>query len=110
MTFIFMLSSLPGDTVDSMGLGEERLHINGHFIVYFFLMVTFFKATGNILRAMIYSFLFAVTDEVHQKFVPGRSAGLFDVFVDTIGALLAALILWKYYHLLPVKLRNWLEK
>ena len=31
--------------------------------------------------------LYAVTDEVHQYFVPGRSCELRDVLVDTSGAL-----------------------
>ena len=33
------------------------------------------------------SMLYAVTDELHQFFVPGRAARLFDVAIDSAGAL-----------------------
>ena len=33
------------------------------------------------------SFLYALSDEVHQSFVPGRACRAFDVFIDTLGSL-----------------------
>lgn len=41
--------------------------------------------------------LYAVTDEVHQYFVPGRACRLFDVFIDTCGGAVgtAAINLFK---------------
>ena len=42
--------------------------------------------------------LYAMTDEMHQLFVKGRSAKIGDVFVDMFGGLVAAVILvaiWK---------------
>ena len=36
---------------------------------------------------------YAVLDEVHQYFVPGRSTQLSDICVDTLGAVLAVLVL-----------------
>ncbi len=41
---------------------------------------------------ILISCLYAVTDEVHQLFVPGRAGRLFDVFVDTAGAAFGTLI------------------
>ena len=38
------------------------------------------------------SFLYACTDEIHQIFVPGRSAQFRDVLVDTLGASFGATI------------------
>ena len=35
--------------------------------------------------------LFGVTDEIHQYFVPGRQADVFDVVADAVGALAGAL-------------------
>ncbi len=35
--------------------------------------------------------LYAVTDEVHQSFVPGRTPSLWDVLIDGAGAALAVL-------------------
>jgi VanZ family protein len=40
--------------------------------------------------------LYGVSDEVHQAFVPGRNADVFDWVADTTGALLAAGIIHLY--------------
>lgn len=37
-----------------------------------------------------FCFLYAVSDEVHQYFVPGRSAQLVDIAVDTAGSIVGA--------------------
>ena len=37
--------------------------------------------------------LYAVTDEVHQTFVPGRSCEIRDVFIDSCGVLIGALLM-----------------
>lgn len=37
--------------------------------------------------ALIISILYAVTDEIHQLFVPGRSGRITDVFIDTLGMI-----------------------
>lgn len=39
--------------------------------------------------AMVICFLYAVSDEVHQVFIPGRSGQIGDVVIDSVGALLA---------------------
>lgn len=44
------------------------------------------------ILAILASALYACTDEFHQLFVPGRSGQLFDVFVDTLGALTGILL------------------
>lgn len=42
--------------------------------------------------SILLSFLYACTDEIHQIFVPGRSAQFRDVLIDTLGASLGTLI------------------
>lgn len=44
--------------------------------------------------------LYAVTDEIHQFFVPGRSCELRDVLIDAGGAALGILCLWGIIALL----------
>lgn len=39
-------------------------------------------------------FVYAITDEVHQTFVPGRQGSVWDVLIDSIGAALALFGLW----------------
>jgi len=42
--------------------------------------------------SLIISAAYAVSDEYHQMFVPGRNAAWKDVFIDTIGAVLGILL------------------
>jgi VanZ family protein len=46
------------------------------------------------LIAILIVFLYASTDEIHQIFVPTRTALVSDVFIDTSGAILGMLLLW----------------
>lgn len=46
------------------------------------------------VSAWSFTALYAVTDEIHQLFVPGRSGNPLDVCVDSTGALLALLFVW----------------
>ena len=46
----------------------------------------------NILLAFIFCVIYAITDEIHQHFVPGRSCELRDVLIDSSGAMLGILI------------------
>lgn len=42
--------------------------------------------------SILFSFLYACTDELHQIFVPGRSAQFRDILIDTLGASFGATI------------------
>ncbi|MEW8956524.1 VanZ family protein, partial [Clostridium sp.] len=43
--------------------------------------------------SVIFSFLYAVTDEFHQTFIPGRVGSFKDVLIDTTGALICAIVI-----------------
>jgi VanZ family protein len=49
-------------------------------------------------RAVTVTFIFcvllAILDEIHQIFVPGRSAEVRDVLIDTLGACFGLGIVW----------------
>jgi VanZ family protein len=45
------------------------------------------------LYAFIFSGLYAISDEIHQFFVPGRDGRLLDVGFDLLGALLTLLLI-----------------
>lgn len=49
-------------------------------------------AIATLLIAAVYASL----DEIHQIFVPGRGPSVRDVAIDTVGALLAQLMVWSY--------------
>ena len=50
--------------------------------------------TRSAVSAVIVAGLFSLTDEYHQRFVPGRTASIKDCGIDTIGALVAILLLY----------------
>ena len=41
---------------------------------------------------IIFCFLYACSDEIHQLFIPGRSGELLDVLIDTTGGILSSFI------------------
>ena len=85
-----------GDAVVSVGSVFRKI---AHFIEYFALGAAFcgFFATFSIskLRCGILSagisILYAVSDEAHQYFVPGRNASVWDVLLDSAGVLCGVL-------------------
>jgi VanZ family protein len=51
--------------------------------------------------AILFVAAYALTDEFHQRFVPGREASFRDVLIDTAGALWGILmlnLLWRWRH------------
>lgn len=64
---------------------------SAHFFAYFILGMLFYWALrGKKIRwlyALFLSFLYAVSDEIHQLFIPGRSGEFRDVLIDSCGAL-----------------------
>lgn len=74
-----------------------------HFAVYMllgFLVYLLFKEGYSVTVkkcayvAVLICALYAVTDEVHQLFVPGRSGMVKDVFIDTAGASCGIIVAW----------------
>lgn len=65
-----------------------------HFFVYFVLgvLVYILLKEFNVSSIIIYSFLlcylYAVSDEIHQFFIPGRSMEFRDTIIDGCGAFL----------------------
>ena len=58
-------------------------------------------------NAFIVTILYAITDEMHQQFVPSREGRPRDVIIDGIGAGLIWYYLLKLLPKAPPKLRNW---
>jgi VanZ family protein len=84
------LPTVPGPDVDAL------LKKGAHLLEYAILVVLFWQALGSRRTALasVLTVLYAVSDEFHQTFVPGRSGQFRDVLIDSAGILLAALALW----------------
>ena len=62
--------------------------------LYFLLFVSFgFDGFRRSALSVGCTLVYAIFDEIHQYFVPGRSTQLSDICVDTLGAVLAVCVL-----------------
>ena len=106
MTFIFILSSQPGEVVNSTVANTELIQKIGHVIMFMILCISYFKATKNIPLSILLSLIYAIFDEYHQSFTAERSSSLSDIFVDVLGASVLGIFLWKILPNLPKKLKD----
>ncbi|MCM8796361.1 MAG: VanZ family protein [Candidatus Omnitrophica bacterium] len=96
MAVIFCFSSVPGKNTPSIFPFQDIVF---HFFIYAFLGLSFVCALKNsfprislpigITLTVLFGFLYGISDEWHQSFVPGRTVSVFDVLVDTLGSLAA---------------------
>jgi VanZ family protein len=50
--------------------------------------------TATVIGAVAIASLYGVSDEYHQKFVPGRTFDVIDMVADALGAIGAASVVW----------------
>ncbi len=94
---IFILSSFPTLETSEIYWQDFILKKSAHMIEYGLLTILLYRAFKNsgagVRKAAIFSILiavvYAITDEFHQSFVPGREPRARDVIFDTIGSILA---------------------
>ncbi len=71
-----------------------------HFTIYFLLGLFFcsflkeFDLNNKklILYTVIFVFLYACSDEIHQLFISGRSGEILDILIDTLGGFTSSLL------------------
>lgn len=98
MAIIFAFSSRAKDELPNFQDWEYFVKKSSHFLVYGLLALSYIRALPkqNYFLAWILAILYALSDEFHQSFVPGRTSSLVDVFVfDNLGAIVA-LVLHRY--------------
>jgi VanZ family protein len=92
---IFAFSSIP--SLDSgLGTWDTILRKCAHMTEYAILALLLVRACGSTATSFALGVAYAVTDEVHQLFVPGRHGSPVDVAIDAVGVLvgLAAATRW----------------
>ena len=90
---IFALSSVP-DLGTGLGGWDLVLRKLAHAAEYAVLGALLLRATGRTGLAFTLAALYAVTDEIHQSFVPGRLGSPIDVAIDAAGAAVG-IALWQ---------------
>jgi VanZ family protein len=94
-------TSLPANDIPALGLYDKFYHLGAYTVLSFFLNLTlvyqkkskflFYKAG---IAAIVISSVYGALDEIHQIFVPGRSAEILDWTADFVGACFGAYIVY----------------
>lgn len=102
---IDLLSNIPivGDLVRRLmevDLAQFVIRKAAHLSAYLLLAVLFFMGmydgrkniNGIAMKSFVFTFLYAVSDEIHQFFIPGRSCEFRDVMIDSSGGVIGILV------------------
>jgi VanZ family protein len=103
-SLIFYLSSVQDLKTDfDFGYLDLILRKMAHVTEYFVLFMLTLRAFENselswqkktiILISVIFSVLYAASDEYHQSFVPTRGPSVIDVCIDSVGVLIGYLLI-----------------
>jgi VanZ family protein len=96
---IFVLSATPNlrfapaDAVDFIVRKAGHMAVFGIFAVLLWRAISLSRRRGAVALSLAITVLYAGTDEFHQLFTTGRHASPVDVGIDTVGALIALLLL-----------------
>jgi VanZ family protein len=117
MGLIFYLSSRPAFAVSPKDWLNLLFFKSLHFLEYALLSILWYRALRNtvnksssLLWSALIAFIWAVTDEVHQLYIPTRQGSLRDILIDSLGILSAVICLWIILPKAPKKLKIWAEK
>jgi len=104
---IYFISDMPHLKTE-LGFLDLILRKIAHMVEFGILYFLFYRAVmqsfnlnprGAFTASFIFCFLYAVSDEVHQSFVPGRTGSWKDVaFFDLAGILIASYLVKKWYR------------
>jgi len=98
MILIFWISSIPDLPSNKVYILDFFVKKSAHFLEYTVLFLLWYRAIGNKnpFQAIVFSLVYAFTDEIHQLFVPGRTGRLQDVGIDFSGMLISAFLIVKF--------------
>ena len=75
---------------------DKVFHAGAYFIMAVLAWGSFSKMSGHkitILASILFCSIYGITDEWHQSFVLGRDSDVADWLADTIGAIVAVMLL-----------------
>jgi VanZ family protein len=103
---IFILSSIPKVPLPPQYYEIPNPDKLAHTAIYFGFGILLCLSFGNASRAdisdraipftLVIGIVYGILDEVHQGFVPGRTASHIDIAFNTLGILLAVVAYWLY--------------
>jgi VanZ family protein len=88
---IFVLSSIPS-LGTGLGTWDVVLRKLAHAAEFAILAALLVRALEDAVWAIPIGIAYAVSDEVHQAFVPGRQGSALDVAIDALGVAVGVLL------------------
>lgn len=99
--FILIVTTIPGPDLPKIPLfpGADKIaHLFLYGIFGYFLTkaskISFNRVTSMLFPICI-GVIFALLDEFHQKYIPGRSCDIIDFTADALGIIIGFLITWR---------------
>jgi VanZ family protein len=101
MFIIFLFSAQPSSDLPNFNWADRLVKKGGHMVGYALLAISYWRGLQfkpeRWWLAWCLVILYAVTDEFHQSFVPGRFPSIWDVLVyDNLGALISLWLFGSY--------------
>ena len=110
MGLIFIASSIPRARIVERDLLDLILRKIAHILEYSILAILSMRNFNNKkLFVFVATLIYAISDEIHQKFVPGRGPSPKDVLIDSLGIILGIMYVWKYWQKTPKKIKRLLK-
>lgn len=88
---LFLVSHQPTLSVN-LGGGRDKIAHFGAYLVLGFLLAWGRGPQARIFWLILLGSLYGILDELHQSFVPGRSADVWDVTADIFGVFTGVLV------------------
>jgi VanZ family protein len=100
---IFAVSAIP-QIPPPLGFkwGDKVAHLLEYGIFSFLLFLAFYTSGKEFLKrhvfilSLIIGMVYGLSDEIHQKFVPGRNCDIFDFLADCLGIIAVQTVLGLY--------------
>ena len=101
------LHKLSDDVLENIAISVDNIvRKAAHFTLYAIMGVICFNALFYTygksnkkfwIIAILICFIYAISDEVHQMFVPGRACMIKDIVIDTLGAIPGSFICRRFH-------------
>lgn len=98
MAAIFIFSAIPELVIVKESIFDLIFRKIAHIFVFFLLFITsyrLFKKEGMkrvLFWSVIFTIIYAISDEYHQSFVYGRVGAVSDLLIDSLGVLIGCLL------------------
>jgi VanZ family protein len=97
---LFTATTLPGQDLPNLGISDKIEHFSAFFVLAILLnLALIYQRRSYVLfknasiATIIITLSYGVIDEIHQLFIPGRSADIRDWLADSSGVILGIILL-----------------